>query len=285
MDEMKSFLYYPGCTLYTKAKGLDLSLRQISEKLGFHLRELSTWNCCGAIYNEVLDDITAHIAPLRNLIQVKKEGGDKLITSCAACYNVLKRSQSFVFQGNNPAVKSRVIAYLNDEIGDYQGDVLILHYLELLKNEIGFERVRNGRDLKGLKVGCYYGCLLTRPKDLNFPVGIMEELFSYLGAKIVESPFSDFCCGGYTLLLEERATEECVAKIIDSFSEAEVIVTSCPLCLYNLDKFQKEKRKPVLYFSQLLALLFAEKEDTLNFRNHFVDPRPVLKSRGLYGEV
>jgi heterodisulfide reductase subunit B len=113
----------------------------------------------------------------------------------------------------------------------------------------------------------------------------MEELFSYLGAKIVESPFSDFCCGGYTLLLEERATEECVAKIIDSFSEAEVIVTSCPLCLYNLDKFQKEKRKPVLYFSQLLALLFAEKEDTLNFRNHFVDPRPVLKSRGLYGEV
>ncbi|MEO0101752.1 MAG: CoB--CoM heterodisulfide reductase iron-sulfur subunit B family protein [candidate division WOR-3 bacterium] len=283
---MKEFPYYPGCTLYTKAKALDLSLRLISEKLGFRLKELTTWNCCGAIYNEVENDITAHIAPLRNLIQAKKEGGDKLVTTCAACYNVLKRSQSFVFLENNPEIKKRVSAYLEDEIGDYKGDIEILHYLELLKQEIGFERLKNGKKLNGLKVGCYYGCLLIRPpKVLKFPLGIMEELFSLLGAEIVESPFREYCCGGYTLLISKEGTRECVAKILNSFSDAEVIITSCPLCLYNLDKFQDGPNRPILYFSQLLGLLFDLKEEVLNFQNHFVDPRPILEKRGLYGKV
>lgn len=283
---MKEFLYYPGCTLYTKAKGLDLSLRLISERLGFGLKELTTWNCCGAIYNEVENDITAHLAPLRNLIQAKKEGGDKLVTTCAACYNVLKRSQSFVFAENNPEVKKRVIAYLNDELNHYQGDIEVLHYLEILKREIGFERLKNGKRLNGLKVGCYYGCLLTRPpKVLNFPLGIMEELFSLLGAEIVHSPFREYCCGGYTLLLEKEATRECVTKILNSFAGAEVIVTSCPLCLYNLAKFQSGGKLPILYFSQLLGLFFELKEEALNFNQNFIDPRPILKRTGLYGEV
>ena len=42
--------YYPGCTLSTKAKQLDMAARRCAEVLGFPLVELPEWQCCGAVY-------------------------------------------------------------------------------------------------------------------------------------------------------------------------------------------------------------------------------------------
>jgi heterodisulfide reductase subunit B len=41
------YLYFPGCTLYTKAKNFDQTARNCSLLLGFELKELKNWTCCG----------------------------------------------------------------------------------------------------------------------------------------------------------------------------------------------------------------------------------------------
>ena len=38
--------YFPGCTLRTKAKDLDLWARKSAEKLGVELCEIENWQCC-----------------------------------------------------------------------------------------------------------------------------------------------------------------------------------------------------------------------------------------------
>ncbi|MBM3315522.1 disulfide reductase, partial [candidate division WOR-3 bacterium] len=43
------YVYYPGCTLYTKARNLDLCGRKAAEQVGLELVEMPSWNCCGAI--------------------------------------------------------------------------------------------------------------------------------------------------------------------------------------------------------------------------------------------
>ena len=43
-----NYPYFPGCTLYTKAKDLDEAGKRAGEKLGFTLEELPYWTCCGA---------------------------------------------------------------------------------------------------------------------------------------------------------------------------------------------------------------------------------------------
>ena len=88
---MKRFTYYPGCTLHTKAKELDRLARQVSERLGVELVEMPAWTCCGAIYNTNTDDLAAQLGPVRNLARASQLG-DRLVTLCAACYNVLKRA-------------------------------------------------------------------------------------------------------------------------------------------------------------------------------------------------
>jgi heterodisulfide reductase subunit B len=70
---------------------------------------------------------------------------------------------------------------------------------------------------------------------------------------------------------------------------AEVIVTTCPLCQFNLDTKQKEIKEkypdfqgvPVLYFSQLMGVSFDLPLDVLDFQRNDVDPRPVLQGKGL----
>jgi len=44
------YLYFPGCTLYTKAKNLDQTARDCSHLLGFELKEMKNWTCCGATF-------------------------------------------------------------------------------------------------------------------------------------------------------------------------------------------------------------------------------------------
>ncbi|MDI6739402.1 MAG: heterodisulfide reductase subunit B, partial [Candidatus Edwardsbacteria bacterium] len=70
---------------------------------------------------------------------------------------------------------------------------------------------------------------------------------------------------------------------------ADAVVTSCPLCFFNLDARQKDiKAKtgkapdmPVFYFTQLMALALGLPPDVCMFDLHAVDPRPLLQTKQL----
>jgi heterodisulfide reductase subunit B len=69
---------------------------------------------------------------------------------------------------------------------------------------------------------------------------------------------------------------------------AEVVVTTCPMCAFNLDHQQGEikqkypdfKEIPVLYFTQLLGLAMGLDYRTLGFEQNGVDPLPLLEKKG-----
>ena len=93
---------------------------------------------------------------------------------------------------------------------------------------------------------------------------LMNELFEALGAEAVPFSAADKCCGSYQVICEEAGDNNAAAKVLNAASAggAETLVTSCPLCEFNLGKQQKalmEKGKitenlPSLYFTQLLAI-------------------------------
>ena len=82
--------YFPGCTLKTEAKELDLCARKVAEKLGVNMVEIKNWQCCGAEYATARDEIANKLSSVRALDYAKHNGG-KLLTLCSACHNVIKR--------------------------------------------------------------------------------------------------------------------------------------------------------------------------------------------------
>jgi heterodisulfide reductase subunit B len=292
---LKELTYYPGCALFTKAKNLDQCARMSAEILDVRLKEMTTWNCCGAIFSTVSDDLASQVGPIRNLARASSEG-DALVTLCAACHNVLKRSQAWITKPGNETVRDRFLNFIEEE--KFDPNLKVLHLLEVMKNDIGFEAVKAKvkKNLKGLKLGSYYGCLMVRPEaEMQFdsvdnPM-MMDDLMQALGAQPVYFPFKTECCGGYLLVNDQEASLKCAATIINSLNAAgaEAVVTTCPLCQYNVDQQQKIlaermagfRKLPVFYFTQLLALALGIEGDVLNLDGHHVDPKPLLKSKGL----
>ena len=83
--------YYPGCTLKTKAKDLDVYTRLSAAALGIEMEEIENWQCCGAVYPMARDEIATKLSAVRALDYAKHHGG-KLLTLCSACHNVIKRT-------------------------------------------------------------------------------------------------------------------------------------------------------------------------------------------------
>ena len=60
--------YFPGCTLNTTAKGFDNSLRASARVLGIELAELPEWNCCGATFPLLADNVLDLAGPASVLV-------------------------------------------------------------------------------------------------------------------------------------------------------------------------------------------------------------------------
>ena len=293
-EESVKLTYYPGCTLFTKARNLDDCARKAAKRVGFELVEMPSWTCCGAIYNTNSDDLASQVGPVRNLARASQLG-DRLVTLCAACYNVLKRANNNLNAKGNEQTRERLLGFIDEE---FKKPVSVVHYLDVLKSQIGWERVKQSvvKELGGLKVASYYGCLMVRPREvLDFddpdnPV-VMDELVTSLGGQPIDYDFKTECCGGYLVISRREAAVECSRRIIENISQAgaEVIVTTCPLCQYNLDVLQKEiaakqsgfRTIPVFYFTQLLGLAVGLEEAELALDYNQTDARPILRERGL----
>jgi heterodisulfide reductase subunit B len=248
------YSYYPGCTLKDRAKEMDKHARASAAALGIELREIPQWQCCGAVYPQASDEIASRLSAVRALMNTE-EG--KLVTMCSACHHVIKRTN---YDWNRDAdFRMKATNYMKPEV-PYDGSTQVLHFLEVIRDEIGFEELKKKvvNPLTGRKIAAYYGCLLLRPgKVLQFDSPenpkIMEDFIRALGATPVIYPMRNECCGGYIAIESSEAAKKNSAAIYESAEGfgADCIITACPLCRYNLIK--AESTVPVVYFTELLA--------------------------------
>ena len=261
--------YFPGCTLRTKAKDLDFYARKCAELLGVELCELKNWQCCGGVFTNASDEIATKLSSVRALAEAR-DAAQPLVTVCSACHNVIKQTNHAM--QTDPSFAEKVNLYMAQDKNAreaYNGETQVLHYLEMLRDTVGFDKINSmvTNPLTGKKIAAYYGCLLLRPgkvmgfDDVENPT-IIEDFIRALGAEPVIYPARNECCGGYIALEAPEAAKKRSNAVSDSAAShgAEMIVTACPLCKYNLVK--NGSSLPVIYFTELLAIALGVKEVT-----------------------
>ena len=269
MSENKKYSYFPGCTLKNKALELDAFARFSAEALGFELCEINEWQCCGGVYPMSSREVASKLPSVRALADARDNNQD-LVTLCAACYNVLKQTNNAVINDEFTAFKANT--YLKTDEIQYNGETKVLHFLEILRDVIGWDAVKAAvkNPLKGKKIGAYYGCLLLRPANVmkfDDPENpqIIEDFIKAIGATPVIFAQRNECCGAYTMFEDNSIPEKRANAIISNAEDfgAEMLVTSCPLCRYNLIKNKKDSNLDVIYFTELLAEALGVKEAAL----------------------
>ncbi len=266
---MTGYLYYPGCSLKGSGAPYEKSLLAVFSALGQELKEIPDWNCCGATAYLSVDQDMAVAMAARNLAIAEKLDGQDVVAPCSGCYLSLAKAKATLAE--YPDVRARVTAALGKASLPYEGRVAVRHPLEVLLTDVGPEvlKKRVTRPLKNLRVAPYYGCAILRPyPGVPSPQAphSLEDLCRVVGATPVDYPNKARCCGGMLTAGVQSVGLRLVEILLCEAKAADVdaVVTTCPLCQYNLEVYQerickakgKDVRLPILYFTQLLGMAF-----------------------------
>ncbi|MSM39305.1 MAG: heterodisulfide reductase subunit B [Geobacter sp.] len=287
-----NYSYYPGCSLHASAKEYDESTRGLFKALKIGLHEVPDWLCCGATPAHNVDELLSLSLCAKNLELSNKVDGD-LAVACAACFSRLKVTQHRLAENEE---KRQQVAYALD--APLALDKPVKHLLEILATDFGLDRLAAAvqKPLSGLKVACYYGCLLTRPPDVpelddcEAP-SIMERVIGATGAETVSWSHRMECCGANFTLSRPGVVLKLSGEVLASAKRAgaDCVMVACPLCHGNLDIRQREIEEatgnrygmPVFYMTQLLALAAGVATGKLGFGSMMVSPEPLLKAKNL----
>lgn len=274
------FSYYPGCSLLGTAKEFDDSTRLVGRKMGVELKDLPDWNCCGASSAHSIDPVLSIALPARNL-KIAESIGHDIVIPCAACFNRMKITDHTLRSDSEMSKRIRKLLGFR-----YEGAIQIIHVLELFVRFIGIEKIKKEivKPLADLKVVCYYGCLLVRPRaimkfdDPEHPM-ILDRLMSAIGADSLNWSYKTECCGASLSLTRDDIVSHLVAEIVEMAKEAgaDAIVVACPLCSQNLEMRQKANL-PIFYFTELLGLALGLEDCRAWFDKHLIDVQKLLKS-------
>ena len=288
-DTKGTVAYYPGCSLETTATEYNDSTLAVCKALDFPLAEPKGWVCCGSSAAHRADPEAALHLPMENLALIERLGYQEVAMPCAACFNRHKAAQYEIRE--LPEHKKMV----DDLMGyEYQDKVQVSTMIEAIYHHIGPDRLaeKTIKPLSGLKLVCYYGCLLTRPPEVTeaqnpeYPME-MDKLMESLGAEVLDWSYKTTCCGAGHALSRPDIVVDLSGSLVQHAIDrgADAIVVACPLCHMNLDarQFQMDVDHPVpiLYFTQLMAIALDLPLKDAALSKNIVDPRPLLKEKQL----
>jgi heterodisulfide reductase subunit B len=284
---MKSYLFYPGCSMDASAQEYKDAMLAVFKVLGAEVKEIADWTCCGASVAPVMSDLLGMALPARNLALAEKMGSDRtMVVGCSACFTSFARTNAAVADS---ATLARVNQALEVENLSYGGTVTVRHMLDILANDFGTAAIaaKVKRPLTGLKVAPYYGCQTVRPYS-SFDDGqqpwSMASLLEALGATVYHHLQEATCCGTALLTTKPELGLRIAGSILEASQPADCLATVCPMCHMNLDSYQdkvsraigKPIKIPVTFLPQLIGIAFGLPEKEMQFKRHVVPVEPAL---------
>jgi heterodisulfide reductase subunit B len=302
---MTKVAYYPGCALEGSGGPYDRSTRALVAALGLEMKNLADWNCCGAMEVKNVHPMLQTYMSARNLaIAAEQMGFNTVMAPCNGCYHNLKKAEYDLSTSPEALATVQDLArQANDPV--YRGNVRTLHLLEWLMETVGLDGIKRRirRNLNGIRIANYYGCMYTRPRQI-FPEKdrgpgsesthkphFMDDLLAAAGAVNVDFPLKTACCGGAHTLSDSDTSTQLVLNILQAAEEsgAQVIATECPTCHSGLEMHQIRARTQfgietsvkILYFTQLLGLAIGLSARKLAIHENVSDSIDFLHAKGV----
>ncbi|MFN2234122.1 MAG: CoB--CoM heterodisulfide reductase iron-sulfur subunit B family protein [Anaerolineales bacterium] len=284
--------FYPGCSLEKNAYAYNQSTMAVTKAFDIEFVEVEDWNCCGATEYIAIDLLPAYALISRNLAIAAKQQSEQLVAACSACFLNLKKADHYM--GESHKLNEKINKALAAGGFNYEpGSVKVRHLLDIIYNDVGIEAIQEKiiKPLYQLKVAPYYGCLVPRPAKMGsfdsneYPTS-MDEIMRALGATVVDFPLKAACCGGHMTQISEDVALDMMRRILKNATDnrADLIVTLCPMCQFNLDAYQESVNKkfgtkynlPILYFTQMIGLALGMSEQELGIGKELVSAKAAL---------
>ena len=295
---MMKYSYFPGCSAETTGMSFTMSTNYVADAIGFEMAEIPDWNCCGTSAAALTSPDLAVALPARSLAISEREYPDlDVVAPCAGCFRSLKTALAYARESQENLEHVRELIDM-----PYEAKANVVSLLEAFANDEVRAAIGDkvARKLRCLKVACYYGCAMVRPAgicdfdDVEDPQS-MDDIMRLIGAEPVDWAFKTECCGAAQQMAVPRQAKPMIERIFQNAQAngADCIVTSCPLCMLNLDMREAEINLariargeepfdiPCYYFTELIGLSFGGSPEELGIDIHFHPAETLLLQREL----
>ncbi len=277
---MAKYGFFLGCIMPLRYPGIESSTRAVMDALGVELVDMQGASCCPAPgVMRSFDQTYWMSVAARNLVIAQKMGVD-VLTICNGCFDTLFEVAHKL--NHDPELRKKVNKILKEAgVEEYQGNVNVRHFVELLYKDVGVEAVRaKAKAGKGMKAAVHYGCHFLKPSNIKkIDDAERPHIFDDIveAAGVTSLPFKDkgTCCGAgggvraRTPDVALKMTKENLTNM--KAAGAEVIVDCCPFCHLQYDAGQAQLKEfgiPVLHLSQLLGMAFGLDKAKLGLEVH-----------------
>ena len=278
------FAYYPGCSAKSTCAELNTATHRVAARLGIELVELHSATCTGSREIRAIDR-NRFLALNARIIALAEKDDLPVLTVCNTCTLNLLDTQKILEE--EPETREWVNQALADEELEFRGASRVTHFLWMLLEDVGREKLRRAvlRPLTGVRLAAFYGCHIVRPPAQYGFVDsrnaqAIETLNEILGCVSIDYSGRTECCGFHTAASDERVAIKLTGRHIKSAKDggAQAMVTPCPLCHTVLDSFQREMEQdlkkpldmPILHLPQLVGLALGMSPRELQMDKHMI---------------
>ena len=212
------YLYLVGCMIPFRLHELGDATVKIFMRAGLDFTILGEdERCCGLLLYDHGFIEEARKTAERNVSRMRKTGASKVVTACAACYKMYRH------------IYPKLVGDLGFEV---------LHVVDVLSDLLDKGKIAPRKRIE-VKAAYLDPCHYTKlEKNFEKPRKLLESI---PGLKLVELSRNrelGYCCGlsgGVGMVLGNLPEKAALTVIKDALNKgAEIIVTSCPLCMYQL---------------------------------------------------
>lgn len=268
------YAFFQGCNIPVRIEQYANATQAVLNLFNIELVEVRDFTCCGYPVRNV--DEKAYILPsVRNLAVAEKLNLD-IAVICNCCFASLMKAKNLLARDQQLLEEINLI--LAKEGLSYSGNVEIKHYLAVLYEDIGIEKLSAKLKymVKDLEIAVIQGCHVLRPREItkfdnSFVPKITDALVTATGAKNLEWQGKLECCGAALAGIDEQLSHDLLNEKVNGAKKAgaNFITPICAYCHLQFDTTQPNIAAdsadllPVLLYPQLLGLCLGLDEKVL----------------------
>ncbi|MGD0056876.1 MAG: (Fe-S)-binding protein [Methanomassiliicoccales archaeon] len=217
-------IFFAGCTASYRVQNIAKAGVTVIHRADVKLDVLGEdeWCCTSPALRTGMTDMTYSFAE-HTITETERRGAKAMVTTCAGCYKTTVKDYGRYY--SNPTFE-------------------VYHFSQYIQKLIKEKRLKFTKEIKA-KITYHDPCHLGRHAGVFEPP--REVLTAIPGVNLVEMPrnrMNSRCCGaggGYKSAFNDFAVNIAAERVKEALDAgAELIASSCPFCVLNLDQGAKK---------------------------------------------
>jgi len=226
IKERGELMFFGGCTMPLRQVETLKNMMKILKAAGKEIAMTKDEWCCGSIAIRIGDEKSLTETIKHNIEEFKERGTKTLFTACAGCYRTWKKDYPELLGEKLPFEVKHITEII----------------IELLNNnQIPFKKEEG----EMIKVTYHDPCHLGRHMNLyDIPREVITKIPGIELIEMKRNRNNAWCCGAGGGLksqfpeLAVKISKERIREAVDS--SAQILTTSCPFCINNLNNAYEE---------------------------------------------